>query len=205
MPATETRLTWTQTAPELGDMYVAECGFPSKCHTKENFRVMASQERKIRLFLSHAFEDKESFVRGLAAELSRDFDVWYDEYSLRLGDRLLPSISKGLKECDYGVVVLSPHFFKKKWPQNELEGLIALETEERKVVLPIWHGVDRDSVAAFYPLLADRVAVKSSEGLDMVVNAIKRTVGFIQLEYNLIDKSRVRSPRQLWPFQRRSL
>jgi hypothetical protein len=85
----EARLTWTQTAPELGDMYVAECGFPSKCHTTENFRVMASQERKIRLFLSHAFEDKESFVRGLAAELSRDFDVWYDEYSLRLGDRLL--------------------------------------------------------------------------------------------------------------------
>jgi hypothetical protein len=179
---TETRLIRTQTAPELGQMYVAECDFPSKCHTKQRFCVMASQEPKIRLFLSHAFEDKESFVRALASELSRDFDVWYDEYSLRLGDRLLPSISKGLKECDYGIVVLSQHFFKKKWTQAELEGLFALETEERKIVLPVWHGVERDSVAVFHPLLADRVAVKSSEGLHTVVNAIKNAVGFIQLD-----------------------
>src|SRR2546426_9088509 len=35
----------------------------------------------------------------------------------------------------YGVVILSPNFFKKEWPQKELDGLTAREVEGRKVVL----------------------------------------------------------------------
>ena len=55
--------------------------------------------------ISHASEDKASFVSDLAKKLhSQDgFKVWYDEYALKLGDSLLRSISKGLHECDYGL------------------------------------------------------------------------------------------------------
>jgi hypothetical protein len=141
---------------------------------------MANYQPKIRLFLSHAYEDKDSFVRGLAAKLAQDFDVWYDEYSLRLGDSLRASISKGLKECDYGVVVLSPDFFRKKWTQIELDGLLALETEERKIILPIWHRLDRAEVLTFFPALAERFAIKSSEGLDEIVFQITRDIQLLQ-------------------------
>ena len=69
---------------------------------------------KVKLFISHASEDKDDFVRPLAAELSKFYDVWYDEYSLIVGPSLLSQISKGMKECQYAIVVLSRSFFAKK-------------------------------------------------------------------------------------------
>jgi TIR domain len=132
-------------------------------------------EQPIKLFISHASEDKEAFVKGLAAALSSNakFDVWYDEYSLRLGDSLLQSIGKGLRSCDYGIVVLSLAFFSKQWPANELAGLFALEKKERKTVLPIWHNVTHEQVLEFNPILADRFAVPSTKPLDEIVFAIE--------------------------------
>ena len=46
----------------------------------------------------------------------------------------------------YGVVVFSPAFFKKDWPQTELDGLVEKEIGAEKVILPIWHRVSRDDV-----------------------------------------------------------
>ena len=97
----------------------------------------------------------------------------HDEYSLRLGDSLLESITRGLHSCDYGIVVLSPAFFSKQWTVNELAGLFALETKERKIILPIWHDVNREQVLAFNPILADRFAFPSTKPLDEIVFAIE--------------------------------
>ena len=59
------------------------------------------------IFISHASEDKDSFVRPLATELSRlGLRVWYDEFSLQLGDSLSASIDGGLAESDAGLVVI---------------------------------------------------------------------------------------------------
>jgi hypothetical protein len=85
----------------------------------------------MKLFISHASEDKDEFVRALAEMLRLDFEVWYDEYVLTLSDSLLQKINQGLRESDYGIVVLSCAFFAKRWPQAELDGLFALETERR--------------------------------------------------------------------------
>lgn len=133
----------------------------------------------IALFLSHASEDKDDFVRPLAEALRSDFSVWYDEYELTLGDPLLKKIDQGLHACDYGIVVLSPHFFSKKWPRAELDGLFSLETNERKVILPIWKGVTEADVKAFSPILSSRLGVSTDSGLDKVVREIKRAVGLV--------------------------
>jgi hypothetical protein len=122
-------------------------------------------------FICHASEDKESFVRPLAEELiKRGIKIWYDEFTLRVGDSLRRSIGRGLAESDYGIVVLSPSFFLKKWPQDELDGLVARENiTDRKVILPIQHEISSDEVARYSPTLADRFALKSSEGIPFIV------------------------------------
>jgi len=130
----------------------------------------------MQLFISHASEDKDSFVRPLAEALKVHFEVWYDEYKLTLGDSLLRKINAGLASSDYGVVVLSPAFFQKKWPQTELDGLYALEQETRKVILPIWKDIDAAGVRQYSPILAGRLAVPASDGIDRVVAEIKRAV-----------------------------
>lgn len=91
--------------------------------------------------------------------------VWYDEYELTMGDSLLGKINAGLASCDYGVVVLSPAYFKKKWPQAELDGLFALEQPNRKVILPIWKDIDEAEVRAFSSILAGRIGVPASIGI----------------------------------------
>jgi hypothetical protein len=68
----------------------------------------------VKLFISHASEDKTDFVRPLAEALKSHFAIWYDEHELTLGDSLLKKINAGLAACDYGVVVLSPAFFQKR-------------------------------------------------------------------------------------------
>ncbi|MGE0681890.1 MAG: TIR domain-containing protein [Candidatus Binatia bacterium] len=115
------------------------------------------------LFISHASEDKDTFVRPLAAALQGlGVSVWYDEYSLRLGDSLSRSIDRGLADSSFGLVVVSPAFIRKPWPEYELRGLVAREIMQDRVILPIWHGVTRTDVLAFSPPLCDKVALNTA-------------------------------------------
>jgi hypothetical protein len=137
----------------------------------------AASTKAYDVFICHASEDKEVFVRDLAkALLSKNLKVWYDEFSLSLGDSLRRKIDYGISNSRYGIVVLSENFFKKDWPQKELDGLVAKEHGFDKVILPIWLGVTREQVASFSPILADRVAVSSNIGVDRIVNEILRAI-----------------------------
>lgn len=111
-------------------------------------------------FISHATEDKQSLVKPLAVALQKlGFRVWYDEFEMKVCDSLRQSIDKGLASSRFGIMVLSKAFFAKNWPQYELNGLLAKEIEGKKVILPIWHGVDRADVVKYSPTLADKVAL----------------------------------------------
>ena len=77
------------------------------------------------VFICHASEDKERFVEALASKLrERQVSVWYDDFSLRLGDRLKDKIEEGLARSRFGITVLSKDYFGKKWPQDELNVLV---------------------------------------------------------------------------------
>ncbi len=130
------------------------------------------------VFICHAFEDKASVVRPLAERLEREhLHVWYDEFTLKLGDSLRRSIDIGLARSRYGIVVLSPAFFRKQWPQRELDGLIARETSgSDRLVLPIWHRITKCRLLQFSPTLADVVGVSTRRGLDAVMREIIRVV-----------------------------
>jgi len=134
-------------------------------------------ERKITLFLSHASEDKESLIEPLYHGLKDEFDVWYDKSEITLGDRIYEKISEGIRKCDFGVVVFSPHFLRKTWTQEEFSGLKALQNEERKVILPILHNLTIDELRAKWPIESGRLAINSSEGIPAIVRAIHYAVG----------------------------
>lgn len=124
-------------------------------------------------FISHASEDKELVASPLAHYLkAADFQVWYDDFSLKLGDSLLQSINQGLSKSKFGIVVLSTPFFAKRWPQQELAGLYALEVSGEKRILPIWHQINSADVAQFSPILADRKAADTQKGLQFVAEQI---------------------------------
>lgn len=139
----------------------------------EQHGAIAVQGASYDVFISHASEDKDAFVRPLAeALLNSGIKVWYDEYSLKLGDSLRASIDRGLATSRFGVVILSHRFFAKEWPQKELNGLFALMQPGEKKLLPIWHDITREELAKYSPMVADILAARSSEGIDAVVRKI---------------------------------
>lgn len=129
-------------------------------------------------FICHASEDKETIVRELADLLGQEhIEVWYDEFSLEVGDSIRRAIEKGLRQSRFGVVVLSSAFFGKAWPQYELDGLIEKEMlGHEKVILPVWHGVDHDYVAKYSLPLAGRLAANTSAGATRVVKQLSRVI-----------------------------
>lgn len=126
--------------------------------------MTSTSDRTWDVFISHASEDKDSFVRPLAAALANlGGSVWYDEFSLRIGDSLSRSIDKGLAGSRFGIVVVSQAFLRKPWPEYELRGLVAREVGEDRIILPIWHGVSRQQILEFSPPLADKVALDTRD------------------------------------------
>ena len=125
------------------------------------------------LFISHASEDKINFVEPLASALSAfGVRVWYDAFTLSIGDSLSRSIDQGLAKSNYGLVVLSPAFVTKRWPEYELRGLVAKEVAKGKTILPVWHNITQQQVLDFSPPLADKVAIRS-DNLTPIQIAVK--------------------------------
>ena len=128
-------------------------------------------------FISHASEDKEVIVRPLARALqARGVSVWFDEFTLTVGDSLRRSIDRGLALSRFGVVVISPHFLLKEWPQRELDGLAAREVGGSKVILPVWHNITAEELRTLSPMLADRIATLSSNGINRVVDDLTQAI-----------------------------
>lgn len=79
------------------------------------------QQKQYDFFISHASEDKEDIVRNLAESLRESgFQVWYDEFELKIGDSLRKKIDSGLINSKFGIIIISPSFVKKNWPEYEL-------------------------------------------------------------------------------------
>lgn len=137
-----------------------------------------NNDKKYDLFISHASEDENVIVRPLATILERlSVRVWYDEFSLQLGDSLTASIDKGLQESRYGLVVLSKAFLSKKWPEYEYRSLMTREIDGERVILPLWYDVTQDDIKNFSLYLADIKALPISRAnLGKIVPAILKVV-----------------------------
>jgi hypothetical protein len=158
---------------------------------------LVAAEQHWDVFISHANEDKSGIAAPLANALRKKrISVWYDEFSLKIGDSLRESIDTGLNRCRFGIVILSKYFFEKRWPIRELNGLATREWSGEKVILPVWHQVSFDEVRRFSPMLADRYALKTSIGIqhlaDEIILAIQETGSGIRFGVQLFDDPNVR-------------
>ena len=130
-------------------------------------------------FISHDFRDKEEIASPLAMQLQKFMcPVWYDEYSLKVGDSLREQIEKGLKECRKCILILTPNYLSNKgWGKKEFNSVFTRELiENQNVILPVWHGVPSKDIYEYSPSLIDRVAFKWSEGAEQVARKLKREI-----------------------------
>ena len=138
-----------------------------------------SESEKPLAFISHDSRDKDAFVRELAHELAKNFcTVWYDEFSLKVGDSLRANIERGLRETKKCIVILSPNFLSNEgWGRAEFDSVFTREILERQnVILPVWLNVAVKDVYNYSPRLADKVGLSSSLGVVEVARRLANAV-----------------------------
>ncbi len=134
---------------------------------------------KPRAFISHDSRDKIQIAEPIALQLQKFMcPVWYDQFSLRVGDSLRESIESGLREASKCILILTPHFFSNAgWSKREYDSIFTREiVEKRKVILPVWHGISVEDAYKFSPILADRVAVPWTLGVEEVARRLLRSL-----------------------------
>ena len=117
------------------------------------------------VFVSHAWEDKDSFVEEFVRELQKlNLHIWYDKNQIKWGDSMRAKIDEGMRKSKFGVAVLSPDYIKdgKYWTKAELDGLFQLESINGKMLLPIWHNLTKQTVMDYSPIIAGRKAMTTA-------------------------------------------
>ncbi|MBW4479835.1 MAG: GUN4 domain-containing protein [Tolypothrix brevis GSE-NOS-MK-07-07A] len=145
------------------------------------------------IFLSHASEDKETFVEKLYKKLTEaKYKIWYDKQELYWGDNLKVKIREGLKASDYGIVVISNNYFAKHKEWTFMEFNQILENEK---MLAILHGIDMQTFRNRYPKEHEQIknwmAISSDEGIDNIVRHAKIKIDKLKSEKD-IDYTRLR-------------
>lgn len=126
-------------------------------------------------FISHDSRDKKTIAGPLALELrKRGCPVWYDEYSLKVGDSLRESIERGIKVCRKCIVILTPRFLSNNgWTKVEFNSVFSKQIiEQNNVVLPVWHRVTKQQVYDYSPTLIDTKGVRWSLGREEVARQL---------------------------------
>lgn len=114
-------------------------------------------------FVSHATEDKKAVAEPLALELrAMGAKVWLDKFEMTVGSSLRTSIDYGIAHSKHGIIILSKNYMRKFWTEKEMNALFAklsLDDKNSKILLPLWHGVTREEVAQYSPMMADLLAL----------------------------------------------
>ena len=101
---------------------------------------MVEQAKEV--FICHTSADKESIARPLAERLEAvGIAAWIDERKIRWGDSVTDRVNAGLRNSRYVIVILSPAFVDRPWPQRELTTALNQEASSgQNRVLPLLAG-----------------------------------------------------------------
>lgn len=146
---------------------------------KDKNKVIATDNNRITnkhhdVFICHASEDKDTVARPFAEKLTKGgIVVWYDEFSLRWGSKLMKKITEGIQASKIGIVILSPNFFEKKWPQLELDALVELLNVDDGELLPLRYNLTPEDIKKNLPLLAGILSRSWDDGVDDLILEVK--------------------------------
>ncbi len=128
------------------------------------------------VFISYAVED-EALATAISDALRwRGLTVWFAPLSLKFGDKLLDSINAGLASSEYGLIILSPTYIRKKWTGYELDILHRQHIENDKKLFPLWHEIDKPELDAWNLGLSGIYAMNSKAGADKIAKNLAEVI-----------------------------
>lgn len=93
----------------------------------------------LKVFVSHASEDKNRFVLQFAERLrQKGIDAWLDKWEMLPGDSLVDKIfEEGIKEAKAVIVVLSKFSVEKPWVREELNAAFVSRINNGSKLIPV--------------------------------------------------------------------
>lgn len=123
------------------------------------------------VFISYAIEDN-NFASDIAYGLKNNgFNIWFAPLSLKVGEKLLDSIEKGLNESRTGILVLSQDYLSKNWTSYEMNILVRQNIEGKKL-LPIWLDVSKEDIERKHIGLSGIVGITETSNISIVVSQL---------------------------------
>jgi hypothetical protein len=160
------------------DNYCKERSIFATVRSEEYIKTRMKNEKPM-AFISHDSRDKEIIAKPLANGLSsRLCSVWYDEYSLKVGQSLRESIEDGIKNAKKCILVLTKDFLENPgWTKKEFNSIFTREMIfNEKIVIPIWFGIKKEEVYEYSSSLADTVALIWPDSKKMTEEEYKKEV-----------------------------
>lgn len=72
-----------------------------------------------KIFLSHSSKDK-TIIRDIATKLKElGYEVWLDEWEIKVGDCIISKVEKGLNDCQFLILALSKESVRSGWVDKE--------------------------------------------------------------------------------------
>ncbi|XP_035674930.1 uncharacterized protein LOC118414790 [Branchiostoma floridae] len=121
-------------------------------NTGQHDTTTGAERKEPRVFVIHAGEDKDSFVRPLVSKLQErgldEEEIFFDDVSIQPGDvireRIISTLSS--ESLKLAVVVVSTAFLSKPyWPRLEYETCL----KNNKHIFPIWFDANEDNFTVF--------------------------------------------------------
>ncbi|MFL5694654.1 MAG: TIR domain-containing protein [Ktedonobacteraceae bacterium] len=133
---------WDQelTCVVCGTRYpVDEVRAVSREEVGEKLRMEREKREHPNVFVSHASEDKDRFVRAFTTQLrEKGIEAWVDEWEIYPGDSLVQKIyDAGISAAQAVLIVLSRNSVDKPWVKDELDVSVIRKIEEGMRIIPI--------------------------------------------------------------------
>jgi hypothetical protein len=131
---------------------------------------------KSKIFICHASEDWQ-IADSIANSLrERGFAIWYDRWSLRVGDSIIDKINQGIGHCRFMVVIFSKNSTEKSWCMREMNAALQKQLRDKGIlILPVV--IDDCEIPLLFQdiLFADfRKSLKS--GTKQLIEAIRQNI-----------------------------
>ena len=133
------------------------------------------------VFICHASEDKIDIIHPLIEAFDNNkISYWFDEAEIKWGDSLTVKVNEGLRISKYVIVVLSPNFISKTWPEREFNAALNMELSSGEVkVLPLLVGSEKEKkeILNRYPLINDKKYLPWDSSIDNILKEMLFRLG----------------------------
>jgi hypothetical protein len=155
---------------------------PSPANGRDTERIIVREKSDLRtydVFISYASEDREYALALRSALADQSISVWMDLDVVRLGDDILRSIDEGVRQSSHAILLLSPHYIRKRYPTAEFASILKRQIDERgNVILPLLHGgLSQAALAEFSSFLSSLRNIETDQAsTSTIVGEIMRVV-----------------------------